>query len=51
MGVRDPGKYPEFLCGCKRPGVIELGKITYAHGWMRMSVEFRDEIPFKEGRM
>ena len=19
MGVRDPGRYPEFLCGCKRP--------------------------------
>ena len=21
-GVRDPGWYPEFLCGCKRPGEI-----------------------------
>ena len=20
MGVRDLGRYPEFLCGCKRPG-------------------------------
>ena len=19
VGVRDPGRYPEFLCGCKRP--------------------------------
>ena len=22
MGVRDPGRYPEFLCGCKRPGEV-----------------------------
>ena len=22
MGVRDPGRYLEFLCGCKRPGEI-----------------------------
>ena len=22
VGVRDPGRYPEFLCGCKRPGEI-----------------------------
>ena len=22
MGVRDPGRYPEFLCGCKRIGEI-----------------------------
>ena len=22
MGVRDPGRYPEFLCGCKRPEEI-----------------------------
>ena len=25
--------------------------VTYARGWMRMCVEFRDEILFKEGRM
>ena len=31
--------------------VLELGKVTYARGWMRMCVEFRDEILFKEGRM
>ena len=31
--------------------VVELGKVTYAHGWMCMCVEFRDEILFKEGRM
>ena len=31
--------------------VLELDKVTYAHGWMCMCVEFRDEIPFKEGRM
>ena len=24
--------------------VWELGKVTYAHGWMCMCVEFRDEI-------
>ena len=23
MGVRDPGRDPEFLCGCKRPGEVE----------------------------
>ena len=22
VGVRDPGSYPEFLCGCKRPGEL-----------------------------
>ena len=22
MGVRDPGSYPEFLSGCKRPGKL-----------------------------
>ena len=31
--------------------VLELGKVTYARGWMRMCMEFRDEILFKEGRM
>ena len=31
--------------------VLELGEFTYARGWMRMCVEFRDEILFKEGRM
>ena len=31
--------------------VLELGKVTYARGWIRMCVEFRDEILFKEGRM
>ena len=25
MGVRDPGRYPEFLCGCKR--LWELSRI------------------------
>ena len=30
--------------------VLELGEVTYARGWMRMCVEFRDKIPFKEGR-
>ena len=31
--------------------VLELSEVTYARGWMRMCVEFRDEILFKEGRM
>ena len=31
--------------------VLELGEVTYARGWMRMYVEFREEILFKEGRM
>ena len=31
--------------------VLELGEVTYARGWMRVCVEFRDEILFKEGRM
>ena len=31
--------------------VLELVEVTYARGWMRMCVEFRDEILFKEGRM
>ena len=31
--------------------VLELGKVTYARGWMRMCIEFRDKIIFKEGRM
>ena len=31
--------------------VLELGEVTYARGSMRMCVEFRDEILFKEGRM
>ena len=26
MGVRDPGRYPKFLCGCKRP--VELSEIS-----------------------
>ena len=25
MGERDPWRYPEFLCGCKRP--VEISKI------------------------
>ena len=29
--------------------VLELGKVTYAHGWMHMCVEFRDEIFFRRG--
>ena len=42
------------IIGTPRNGVSQLGiigKVTYAHGWMCMSVEFRDEILFKEGRM
>ena len=31
--------------------VLELGEVTYARGWMRVCVEFRDKILFKEGRM
>ena len=31
--------------------ILELGKVAYARGWMRMCVEFPDEILFKEGRM
>ena len=31
--------------------VLELSEVTYARGWMRMCVEFWDEILFKEGRM
>ena len=31
--------------------VLELGEVTYARGWMRVCVKFRDEIFFKEGRM
>ena len=31
--------------------VLELGEVTYARGWMRMCVEFRDKILFKAGRM
>ena len=31
--------------------VLELGKATYACGWMRVCLEFRDKILFKEGRM
>ena len=26
MGVRDPLRYPKFLCGCKRP--VEISKIS-----------------------
>ena len=26
MGVRDPRKYPEFLCGCKRP--VEISELS-----------------------
>ena len=29
--------------------VLELGKVTYAHGWMCMCVEFRDEILLRRG--
>ena len=31
--------------------VLELGEVTYARGWMRVCVKFRDEILFKEGRI
>ena len=31
--------------------VLELGEVTYARSWMRMCVEFQDEILFKEWRM
>ena len=31
--------------------VLEFGEVTYARSWMRMCVEFRDKILFKEGRM
>ena len=37
MGVRDPGSYPEFLCGCKRPE--ELSRISV---WVE---ETRGDIP------
>ena len=30
---------------------LELGEVTYARGWMRMCMEFRDEILFKEQRI
>ena len=29
--------------------VLELGEVTYARGWMRMCVEFRDEILLRRG--
>ena len=29
--------------------VLELGKISYAHGWMCMCVEFRDEFFLRRG--
>ena len=29
--------------------VLELGEVTYAHGWMCMCVEFRDEILLRRG--
>ena len=29
--------------------VLELGKVTYAHGWMCMCVEFPDEIFLRRG--
>ena len=29
--------------------VLELGEVTYACGWIRMYVEFRDEILLKMG--
>ena len=29
--------------------VLELGKVTYAHGWMCMCVEFRVEILLRRG--
>ena len=29
--------------------VLELGDVTYARGWMRMCVEFRDEILLRRG--
>ena len=37
MGVRDPGRDPEFLCGCKRPE--ERSRISV---WVK---ETRGEIP------
>ena len=36
VGVRDPGSYPKFLCGCKRPK--ELSQISV---WV---LETRGEI-------
>ena len=35
--------------GVSQLGII--GKVTYAHSWMCMCVEFWDEILFKGGRM
>ena len=29
--------------------VLKLGEVTYARGWMRMCVEFRDEILLRRG--
>ena len=29
--------------------VLELGKVTYAHGWMCMCMEFRDKILLRRG--
>ena len=29
--------------------VLELGEVTYARGWMRMCMEFRDEILLRRG--
>ena len=37
VGVRDPGRYPEFLCGCKR-----LGEISRIFVWV---LETRGAIP------
>ena len=34
VGVRDPGSYPEFLCGCKRPrGVIRNFYVGVRDPW------------------
>ena len=29
--------------------VLELGEVTYARGWIRMCMEFRDEILLRRG--
>ena len=40
-------------CDLGKVSVCTLSRceVTYAHGWMRMCIEFRDEILFKEERM
>ena len=49
MGNSSQGSRERVGQMCRDREVLELGEVTYARGWMRMCMEFRNEILFLRG--